>query len=181
MWKKEMSKLYTKKGDRGMTSLIRGRFSKGNDVFEALGEIDELSARIGDLCVHMPIENKITVDFLRRTQSLLINIGSEIASLGKKRYVMKSHTTLVEGFIDECEAKNSPLTVFLLPGSSNLNVKCHLCRTATRKVERAIVRIKGEIENNSLENILSYINRLSDYFFALSRNLGKDIKAIDVK
>lgn len=196
-----MPKLYTKTGDKGTSSLYDGnRIVKHSIIFESLGTLDELSSFIGMLC-SFDIDS-VYYNMLRKIQVTLLDIGSNIAVVDSKRKkrVPKIDTSLIselEVAIDYCESKNSPLTVFLLTGSNQLDSYAHICRSITRRVERSLWGIehdlntvyttqRGSIDMNNVnidKNILVYINRLSDYFFALARNLskGQDVRVSDYK
>lgn len=174
-----MPKLYTKQGDRGTSSIIGQRnIAKNSLIFEVLGEIDELNARIGLLCCYVE-EGSEVYDNLRHIQSRLIDIGSilSIVKKGSNIPVLDSaDIKILERQIDDYEAKNSKLTTFILPGITKGDSHCHLCRTATRKVERKLCLLySSEFYTDEAfinRDILIYFNRLSDMFFALSRNLS---------
>lgn len=191
-----MPKLYTKKGDKGNTSLYDGSVcSKSNPIFDLLGDLDELGSHIGLLCSKLGSYNG---DKLREIQVKLLDIGSNIAVLDetKRKRVPKiesSDVEKIENWIDECEEKNGKLTEFLLLGVFTDDAQCHVCRSVSRRVERNMWKLNGmryDVPNKEKyyivdidENILKYMNRLSDFFFALSRNLsdGHEIKVSDIK
>ena len=183
-----MPKLYTKTGDKGTTSLYDGsRRYKGNIIFDVLGNLDELSSHIGLLCAKIS-ESLATnsKDILRQIQVNLLDIGSNIAVIdeNKKKKVPKINdkdVIKIEGWIDKCEEKNEKLTEFLLAGVKDIDAQSHVCRSMTRRVERSMWRLADEIDID--DNILQYMNRLSDFFFAFSRNWsnGEEIKVSDIK
>lgn len=192
-------KIYTKTGDKGVTSLYDGKkMSKRNILFHILGEIDELSSRIGLLSniIKSNIEsslykNKINLlEQLKKIQKKLQDINSNIATVDKKGRILpeilEEDTLDLEMLIDIMDNMNSRLTVFILPGASIEDSYCHLCRTQTRKVERYLLELqetdeivcykKGKKELyldlsllNVDNNVLTFINRLSDFFFCLCR------------
>ncbi len=175
-------KLYTKRGDNGYTSLYDKRnISKDNLNIHVVGAIDELSAHIGLLCVYVST-NKTITKCLREIQSDLLNIGSCIATLLKepKTPLVKERVAVLERDIDSYENSNPKLTEFILPGIQLADAQTHVCRTVCRRLERHLIslNLSTKIDNN----ILAYINRLSDYFFALSRHLsnGKEIKRSEI-
>lgn len=192
-------KLYTKTGDNGITSLYDGnRIPKFSIFFEVLGDIDELSSNIGLLCAYL-YEKEYPDKYLRGIQKNLLDIGSNIAVVNEKRKKSVPQITIsdverIEQFIDMCESRNSKLTEFLLPGFNKADAQCHICRSITRRVERGLWKIQYSDETINGEsvinmedvdidkNIIIYINRLSDFFFAFSRNLsnGRDIKVSDI-
>jgi len=176
-------KLYTKTGDKGQTGLIGGTRVAKNDVrLEAYGTIDELNSFIGLLTTHSIPE--IDVLFLRKIQHLLFTIGSHLATDTSKvpyhsaSILAEADIESIELEIDRLDANLPPLNAFILPGGSPAGALSHICRTIARRAERRIfdMNIDYVIDNK----IFMYVNRLSDYFFALSRHLtilenGKEI------
>lgn len=186
-----MPKLYTKKGDYGITSLYDGsKKEKKSLIFDALGDIDELGSQIGLLITK--IEDKNYCDIMREIQVKLLDIGSNIAVIDEKKRnrvpkIEDNDVVKVEKWIDECEEKTSKLTEFLLCGVLDADAQCHICRSVSRRMERSLWKINGIVENNVCiyvdENITKYVNRLSDFFFAYSRVLsaGCELKVSDIK
>lgn len=193
-------KLYTKAGDKGNTVLYDSKgHSKSDLVFDVLGDLDELSAHIGmlksmaglylDFSLMPEIKEHFTNlrhpnwDFLKTIQSKLLDIGSAIA-ISKKEYIAITEDDIksIEKEIDKLEEENTPLKVFILPGVNLPDSQAHICRAVTRRVEREFVRYGkqdvqalGQLMSEKMRNyseILKYLNRLSDYFFALARNLS---------
>lgn len=176
-------KIYTKTGDKGFTHLWDGQKTMKSDIrFTVVGEIDELSSRIGVLISFLP-----ETIFLRKIQTTLQHINSHIVTIKKQDKLVQIEYDLItelEETIDEIERTNTKLTKFILPGSGSIaDAFAHMCRTQCRKVER----ILWESDNNIIltppnrENIFSYINRLSDYFFVLARSItpsGKECYAL---
>ena len=173
-------KIYTKTGDKGKTSLYDGkRLNKFSLMFEVLGELDELTCRIGML--HALVKNDEILKYLRKIQQIIQDINSNIATIDKTKklpYIGGELIVEIETKIDGMEGKLPKLTRFILPGIGRIDSQVHLCRTQTRKVERLLWKLNncelnGKILNLTLvkvdENILKFINRLSDYFFVLSR------------
>jgi len=173
-----MPKLYTKTGDKGTTSLYDGSVrSKSDDIFEVLGTIDELSSFIGLLSSH--VTDYEIIRYLRKIQVLLIDISSIIATPDKTKYTPPAVDVYIvkecENEIDEYSKRTSKLTEFIITGVSQSDSLANVCRTTTRKVERMLIKYKDEIKLE--QHIPIFINRLSDYFFALSRFLcPKEIK-----
>lgn len=176
-------KVYTKTGDKGTTSTYDGkRLQKNHVIFETVGEIDELTSRIGISC-SLASHNYLIQEKLRRIQSVLQNINSHVATIQKekKKNIPEIQITLVtdlENQIDNMEKFNDKLTAFILPGVTQLDASLHSCRTQVRKCERMLLKIKNEgvdeCEDFSLgENIFKYMNRLSDYFFVMARYVCK--------
>lgn len=172
-------KLYTKKGDKGTTSLCGSRnISKASNVMSVLGDIDELSASLGLVSAFMTTsthDQKVYAMMihaeLRRIQLILLDIGSNIATTKgeKPTHVTEQEIKQVEGWIDRLEESNIPLREFILPGKLPVDAQLHFTRAVCRRLERSIVLYTNETQVDT--NILKYINRLSDYFFALARFL----------
>jgi cob(I)alamin adenosyltransferase len=166
-------KIYTKTGDGGQTGLIGGsRVWKNNPRLEAYGTIDELNAFTGLLSTHKLPEQ--VSDFLQGIQHHLFVIGSNLAtdqqkvSLKPASIVEEQDIVLLEKEIDRMEASLPQLTNFVLPGGTSGGAVAHICRTITRRAERRIMDlIQTQVEIDP--HILKYVNRLSDYFFTLSR------------
>jgi len=176
-------KLYTKTGDKGQTGLIGGSRVPKNDIrIEAYGTVDELNSYIGLLTTYtIPDEDRM---FLRKIQMNLFTIGSYLAtdttkiSLQEASILKNDSIEQIETEIDRIDARLPALESFILPGGSKTGAICHVCRTVTRRAERRIFDVAGlySVDNQ----ILVYFNRLSDYFFALSRyftleNEGEEI------
>lgn len=176
-------KIYTKTGDKGQTSLIGGTRVAKNDVrLEAYGTVDELNSNVGLLAaMDISADNKT---FLYQIQNLLFSVGSSLATdTTKTEYkaasvIKEEFITRVEKEIDRMDERLQPLSQFILPGGSIEAAQSHVCRTVARRAERRIIEMS---ENFPVDNLLIiYVNRLSDYFFALSRLLllEKDKKEI---
>jgi cob(I)alamin adenosyltransferase len=168
-------KIYTKTGDDGETGLIGGSRVPKNDMrIEAYGTIDELNAFTGLLI--SKTENAEIVETLRIIQHKLFVIGSHLATdqelipLHKSSVIVEKDILEIESAIDKLSCELPELKYFVLPGGSEKGALAHICRTITRRAERRILdikQLKDEIDNE----VLIYINRLSDYFFILSRYL----------
>jgi cob(I)alamin adenosyltransferase len=176
-------KLYTKAGDKGQTGLIGGTRVPKNDIrIEAYGTVDELNSFIGMLTTY-PIK-KEDISFLRIIQHNLFTVGSYLAtdtsivSLQQASILKIDSIELIEKEIDRIDAMLPALNSFILPGGSQTGALSHICRTITRRAERRLFDVN---EFYSIDNqIIIYFNRLSDYFFALSRyftleNEGEEI------
>jgi cob(I)alamin adenosyltransferase len=185
-------KIYTKKGDKGYSSLYDGTCARKSDpVFDVLGASDELTSHVGMLWVlvkeafegerlDIKVANVNMLDilrFLRNIQENLQLINSEIATPDEmKRAKLKKldggEVGKLEDYIDSMESFNDKLMSFILPGSGKPDAQAHICRTATRRLEREICRAgcKAEIES---AHIRCYVNRLSDFFFVFARSLCK--------
>jgi cob(I)alamin adenosyltransferase len=180
-----MTKIYTKTGDKGLTSLFNGkRVSKSNDLIGIVGKLDELNSEFGlVISLFDKPKDKTKADILNKnlvsllnTQSQLFEIGSEVAYPSKHGNInLNKEINNLEDLIDEMELKLTPLTNFILPSGSVLSAQIHRLRTQVRSFERLIISKKKMYYNQSV-NV--YINRLSDYLFVLARfiNHQKGVK-----
>ena len=171
-------KIYTKTGDNGKTSLVGGtRVAKNDMRLEAYGTIDELNAFVGLLITHLS-DSDTNVLFLKKIQNNLFSIGAYLATDNEKvdtsNLVVfeEDEISLIEQEIDNLNAALPPLKAFVLPGSTHTEAVAHICRTVTRRAERRIYDVAEHFF--IVEKIHVYINRLSDYFFILSRFLTKE-------
>lgn len=175
-----MSHLYTRTGDEGMTSLVGGqRVSKTHPRLDAYGTTDELNAHIGLLIAELKSSpNADTADIERLTdiQNLLFSIGSILATdttqreVRAGRYVEAADVEALEHAIDAAEEGLLGWRGFILPGGTRAAAQAHVCRTVCRRAERLIHALASDAEIDSL--VLSYMNRLSDYFFALAKKIN---------
>lgn len=170
-------KIYTKTGDDGTTGLVGGsRVKKYDTRLEAYGTIDELNASIGVLR-SSKLPEKID-DVLYKIQNKLFNIGSLLASDEKGKAftanlaITEENIKDLEVAIDEYQEQLPELTHFVLPGGNFSSAQCHVARTICRRAERRILEFA---EHSKVQNeIIKYVNRLSDFFFALSRKIAFD-------
>ena len=175
-------KIYTKTGDKGQTSLLSGeRVSKYNNRIEAYGTIDELNSFIG-LLRSGKLNNEDDL-FLLKIQNKLFNIGSNLAmgekeSSFKPTSVKEEDIILLEKEMDKIDAAVTKLSNFILPGGNQSVAHSHVCRSICRRAERLIVKLADETEIDM--NIIKFVNRLSDYFFLLSRKISFDFKIDEV-
>lgn len=168
-------KIYTKKGDKGFTSLFGGKKLLKSDIrIEAYGNVDELNSCLGiviSLC-----ENKNVEEDLKHIQSTLFKIGTILATNPDKPELMsefdENETAFLEKSIDEMESQLEPLRNFILPSGSVLIAHTHVARTVCRRSERKIIELNSEEPQHI--KVLTYINRLSDYLFVLARKFAKD-------
>lgn len=166
-------KIYTKKGDKGHTSLMDGEIVKKHNLsVDAYGTIDELNSFIGLLKDYL-IDNKIKV-ILNNIQLNLFSIGSILAA-GKNKIksskvkIDKKDVLDLESHIDKLNEDLPELKNFIIPGGLKTSSYSHVCRSICRRAERKISELNKDVSVDS--NILAYINRLSDFFFILSRHL----------
>ncbi|MFC0772213.1 cob(I)yrinic acid a,c-diamide adenosyltransferase [Terrimonas alba] len=178
------SKIYTKTGDKGTTSLIGGtKVSKAHLRIEAYGTVDELNSYIG-LCKDL-LTNKNGITILQEIQDRLFTIGSALACDPEKETKMKIPDLKEEDVLlleKEMDAMNDVLPAmksFILPGGHPSISHLHIARCICRRAERCCVRL--EIEKNEVASIIAkYLNRLSDYLFVLARYTGHLLNIADI-
>jgi cob(I)alamin adenosyltransferase len=168
-------KIYTKTGDKGTTSLIGGkRVSKYHPRIEAYGTVDELMAFIALLRDQdIPSHSKDTLlEILDRLMSCASILAADCSDCNVKiPQVPYSDIELLEKEIDAMETSLEPQTSFVLPGGHQAVSFCHAARTICRRAERLTILLAEDTPVP--ENVIKYLNRLSDYLFVLSRFLGK--------
>lgn len=170
-------KIYTKTGDKGMTSLVGGtRVAKTDARLEAYGTVDELNAHLGLLVTYLSDGDDKT--FLRQVQNTLFAVGSHLAT-DRRKTELKAASVITPGQVEAMEREIDridrllpPLAAFVLPGGSRGAAQCHVCRTVCRRAERRILALAAWVE--IAPELLAYVNRLSDYLFVLSRKINRD-------
>ena len=169
--------IYTRKGDKGTTSLVGGvRVPKTHERLEAYGTMDELNSFLGMLI--SLIDSVEEVELLRFVQHRLFSVGAYLAT-DQKSVKLQTESLLkpddveqLENAIDRLDAELPPLKAFVLPGGSYPASVCHVCRTVCRRAERSMLSLE-EQHICEIDTIYkSFINRLSDYLFVLSRKLN---------
>ena len=171
----KITKVFTKEGDGGMTSLIGGvRVRKTNSRIEAYGTVDELSSQLGLLAATMnDADDKEMIFDIQRN---LFTVCSYLAT-DKSQTELSPYSILnpaeVEKLEREIDTINSSIPVlndFILPGGSKVAAQTHVCRAVCRRAERRIFFL-AETTTVAPE-VLQYMNRLSDYLFVLARKLN---------
>ena len=178
------SKIYTKTGDKGRTSLIGGtKVPKSHLRIEAYGTVDELNSHIG-LCRDL-LNGERTLSVLQEIQDRLFTIGSSLACDPIKEPKLRipdlkeDDVTLLEKEMDHMNETIPAMKSFILPGGHTTLSQLHIARCVCRRAERCCVRLELEsLEVDPL--ILKYLNRLSDYLFVLSRFTGHDMKIAEI-
>jgi cob(I)alamin adenosyltransferase len=177
-------KIYTKTGDKGITSLIGGtKVPKSHLRIEAYGTVDELNSYLG-LCKDLLTDNQ-SKTILQEIQDRLFTIGSSLACDPEKEPKMKipdlkeQDITLLEKEIDRMSETLPPMKSFILPGGHPSVSHLHIARCICRRAERCCVRL--EFEKQEIESIsIKYLNRLSDYLFVLARYISHQLKAEEI-
>lgn len=177
-----MLKIYTKTGDKGQTALFGGaRVSKGHLRVEAYGTVDELNACIGLL--RDGLDDSADRHTLSEVQNRLFTIGSHLASDPSRPLggpgLIEADVALLEQEMDRMSAGLAPLRNFILPGGHERVSRCHMCRTVCRRAERQVVALRDAGEPVS-DLVLEYLNRLSDYFFVLGRDVARRLGVEEV-
>ena len=173
MSKKRITRVYTKTGDDGNTSLVFGqRISKASKRVIAYGDVDELNSVIG--IVRSKNSDKQIDELLTIIQNDLFIIGADLASVesDKSLRLNKKRVTFLEKQIDSYLERLEPLKEFILPSGSETGSFIHLARTVARRAERNVVALMETEDVSKL--VLIYLNRLSDLLFVLSRIVNKN-------
>jgi cob(I)alamin adenosyltransferase len=171
----KITKVYTKTGDQGETSIIGGiKVKKSCERLEAYGTVDELSSHLGLLASMLPDgEDK---DLIIRIQNNLFSVCSNLAT-DQSQTPLYDSARLPDGEIQVLEHKVDEIMNllperqgFILPGGTQAAAQAHVCRTVCRRAERRIVAL-SEVAQISPET-LQYVNRLSDYLFVLAKKIN---------
>jgi cob(I)alamin adenosyltransferase len=171
-------KIYTRTGDAGKTSLLSGeRVSKCHVRIDACGDIDELNSWIGVVLLTLPDEQSDVKSELLAIQSDLLDMGAFIATTAESSAAdgisgpAAVRTRALEDAIDRFDSTLEPLTRFILPGGSPASAWAHVSRTVCRRAERRVIAARSEVEEKPeiFDESLQYLNRLSDFLFALAR------------
>jgi cob(I)alamin adenosyltransferase len=177
-----LSKIYTKTGDAGETSLGNGaRVAKHSLRVSAYGTVDETNATIGLARLHATGE---VAAGLTRISNDLFDLGADLCRPDMARdheagyvplRIVAPQVARLEAEIDAMNDRLSPLRSFILPGGSALAAQLHLCRTVCRRAERLVVELATMEEINP--EAVKYLNRLSDWFFVAGRIANDDGRA----
>ena len=178
------TKIYTKTGDKGHTSLIGGTKVPKNDLrIDAYGTIDELNSWIG--MINDQLKSAEFKNELKDIQDRLFTIGSSLAcDAGKESKMIlpdlhSSDIQLLEVKIDEMTAQLPPMKSFILPGGHVTVSAIHITRTVCRRAERLIVGLQQQ-ELFVEPLVIQYVNRLSDYLFTLARYAAQKLGVEEV-
>lgn len=178
-------KIYTRTGDKGMTSLFSGeRVFKNNPFIEAIGTVDEGNSAIGVALSFLPKEERFntTRHQLEMIQHALFDVGAALATprtcehsqkLEKTRFGEEA-ITLLERWIDAMDAELPALKNFILPGGHPTGAALHLSRSMIRRAERLVVPLYEQADVT--QAVLVYLNRLSDFLFIVSRFVNHQLQ-----
>jgi cob(I)alamin adenosyltransferase len=165
-----LSKIYTRTGDDGTTSLDgKKRLLKHSLPIETVGTLDELNCTLGLMLAQPSIDASIFA-CLTEVQNHLFDLGGELC-LPQHVVITAEHVIKLEQQLDQWNADLPPLKEFILPRGNLAAVHCHLARAICRRAERCLVALSQEQALNP--QILSYVNRLSDLLFVAARVLAK--------
>lgn len=165
--KEQTGKIYTKKGDKGKTSLFdKKKVYKSNLKVDTYGTVDELNSIIG--VARSFIKVSLIAKELVEIQNDLLEIGSSLAvSKTKKAPQLKNRPEVMENIIDKLNDQMPPLSNFILPGGASGASFLHHARTVSRRCERRVVELSRKEKIDPV--ILIYLNRLSDLLFVMAR------------
>jgi cob(I)alamin adenosyltransferase len=179
-----LTRIYTRTGDKGLTALVGGaRVPKESARLEAYGTVDELNSIVGIVRTYLPeFSARMGGEFawysemLRRLQNELFDVGSELATPAGAEYdgmhrMGAGEVGQLEAEMDRMQRELEPLKSFTLPGGGVLNAYLHQARTVCRRAERVCWRLAREEPVN--DQLIIYINRLSDHLFVQSRWISR--------
>lgn len=176
-------KIYTRTGDKGETALIGGRVDKDDIRVEAYGTVDELNGFVGQAMTELSRDTfSDVIEDLEKIQHELFDCGGDLASVLQKREnkLKEDMVEYLEQRIDEYTDETQDVERFILPGGTKPAATIHIARTIARRAERLVVSLIKQDEHVSPVT-LQYLNRLSDYFFALARLINFRLDVPDVE
>jgi cob(I)alamin adenosyltransferase len=170
-----LTRIYTRGGDRGETSLGDGsRVPKLDCRIAAFGTVDELNSQLG-LVLAGSVDDRIR-EVLQRVQNELFDVGADISvpfGVGDGRLrVSQEQIDRLEADCDRFNAGLTELRSFVLPGGTEAAARIHVARAVCRRAERGVLEAADQVELNPL--VLVYLNRLSDLLFILARTANVD-------
>lgn len=164
-------RIYTRTGDAGQTGVIGGRVDKDDIRVEAYGTTDELKCFVGQAMGFLdPAKFEDLLADLLEVQHELFDCGSDLALLKPELRPYKVTAEMVErleSWIDKYDAETPDIKKFILPGGTQASSTLHVCRTVCRRAERRVVTLARTETIN--QEVLRYLNRLSDFFFTVAR------------
>jgi cob(I)alamin adenosyltransferase len=170
-----LSKISTKTGDKGETGLGDGsRISKTSTRIHVIGEVDEVNSWVGVLAAELDSDDRHQT-ILSQIQHDLFDLGGELCVPGYKALAPSMLEDLEDTLVSINEAL-PPLKDFILPGGNKAASYCHMVRTVSRRAERSIVALaneEAEASNDINPLAVQYLNRLSDFFFVLARDIAR--------
>ena len=176
----KLNKIYTRTGDDGTTGLVDGsRIAKSDALMAAIGDVDEANSAVGIAATALDAGDEAAA-MLSRIQNELFDLGADLATppdiqfgFGPHEMALRIVPSQIARLEDEIDAMNEGLGAlksFILPGGTEAAARLHLARAITRRAERAAVAAGATRDLNPLA--LTYLNRLSDHLFVLTRHLN---------
>lgn len=176
----KLNKIYTRTGDDGTTGLVDGsRVAKSDALMAAIGDVDEANSAVGIAVAALDADSD-TAAMLSRIQNELFDLGADLATpadiqfgFGPHEMALRIVPSQIARLEDEIDAMNEGLGAlksFILPGGTEAAARLHLARAIARRAERAAVAAGATRDLNPLA--LTYLNRLSDHLFVLTRHLN---------
>ena len=176
-----MARIYTRTGDRGETGLVGGtRVQKDSIRVDAYGSVDELNSVLG-LARSFVTDTELD-SLLCELQHDLFIVGANLAAVKSDQNIPRITSERIlelERIIDRYEEELPPLKVFILPGGTNAGSALHFARAVARRAERRIVTLGNSDKIN--DQLIPYINRLSDLLFVLARVVNYRQKVVEVQ
>jgi len=181
-----LNRIYTRTGDDGTTALGTGERRKKYDLrVAAYGTLDEVNAALGIVRLHIT-NDRVLDAALARIQNDLFDLGADLTTPGKGRgpagarlTVSEAQVSWLESEIDRLNGELAPLRSFVLPGGSAASAYLHLARTVCRRAERLIAELRDKAGESVGDDVLKYVNRLSDFLFVAGRHAnekgGRDV------
>jgi len=177
----KLDRIYTRGGDRGATSLGDGtRVSKTDPRITAYAAVDELNAVLGVVLLQRGLTIALRRD-LRAIQNELFDVGADLCVPlvagevpGARLRIDAPCVQRLEAEIDAATAKQAPLQSFILPGGSAAAAWLHMARVVCRRAEIEVVRLRERDADSVNDQVLVYLNRLSDLLFVLARRVNRD-------
>lgn len=166
-----LTKIYTRQGDKGLTTFADHPIPKDDLILEVVGTLDELNSHIG-MIIAFKIKSASIEACLTEVQHNLFNMGGEFHS-PSHILITKELTADLEQQIDTWNNDLPPLKDFLLPRGNPKSAAAHIARTVCRRAERCLVRLHQQRPLHNPE-MLRYLNRLSDFLFVAARMLAME-------
>lgn len=167
-----LTKIYTRKGDAGLTTLGGKPISKDDVLIDVVGTLDELNASIGMIIALKTTYSPDIDTILTRIQNDLFDFGGEL-HLPDHVAITPEKVTYLEEQLDNWNGKLPPLREFLLPRGNPASAACHVARTVCRRAERCLVKFHRQIHLKN-QDMIRYLNRLSDFLFVCARILARE-------
>lgn len=163
-----MLKIYTKVGDHGKTKQVTGKMVPKYDLqIEALGALDELDSWLGYVVSVLSPKSKELAPEIQTIQRNLYELQADI-TVKRHHNITFDDTKTLEAAIDEIMAKLPPIKAFILPGGNQAGASLQYARSLARRAERMVIELNDKQQPLN-DEIFEYLNRLSDYLFALAR------------